>query len=108
MAQEKVKDVLELIKKKEEEVQNEFQRAEERAKQNLQKRVEELRLQIEREKETFENWLAETLRERRTQIQLKKQQLHEDHQKQLESHRKLLMGNVDRAVDVALKLITKE
>ncbi|WP_448524261.1 hypothetical protein [Pseudothermotoga sp.] len=108
MAQEKVKDVLELIKKKEEQVQDESQKAEERARQNLQKRLEELRLQIEREKEAFENWLVQTTKERRTQIQLKKQELYQEHQKHLESHRKMLLGNVDRAVDFALKLIVKE
>jgi vacuolar-type H+-ATPase subunit H len=108
MAQEKVKDVLELIKKKEEEIQNESRQAEQRAKEKLQKRLEELRLQIEREKEAFENWLVQTTKERRTQIQLKKQELYQEHQNQLESHRKMLLGNVDRAVDFALRLIVKK
>lgn len=108
MAQEKVKDVLELIKDKEEEVQNEIARAEASMKKNLQERLEELRLQIEREKKTFEDRLQQRRKESTEQIQQKRQQLHEENQKLLESHRQKLLTNLDRAVQFALKMLMEE
>lgn len=108
MTQEKVKDVLELIRSKEEETQNEIARAEAVARKNLQERLEELRLQIEQEKRSFEDWLQQRRRESTEQIQQKRQQLHEENRKLLESHRKKLLANLDRAVKLALKMLTEE
>ncbi|MEN3009199.1 hypothetical protein [Pseudothermotoga sp.] len=108
MEQGKVKDVLELIKKREEEVQSELLNAEEDAKRRLQKKLEELKLQLENEKELFEKGLDQSLKERLAEIDLKKRKLSEEHQNQLQVYKRKLFENVEKAVKFVLKSFVKE